>query len=65
MTMPDSLVRADALFGAEDRLRQNGEVLFSEPSKHQSISGQRGVRQNGSEIVGNRHVEYGPTCVIS
>ena len=33
MTMPDSLVLVDALFGAEDRLRQNGEGLFSMPSR--------------------------------
>lgn len=54
MTMLDSLVLADALFGAEGRLRQNGEVLLSAPSICQGTFGQRDLRKRCSESVVRR-----------
>lgn len=63
--MPDSLVLPDAILGAEGRLRQNGEVLFSLPSKHQLIPGQRNPRLILRQRQRAQAVKYEPTCVIS
>ena len=63
-TMPGSLVLADALLGADERFRQNGEAFLSEPSRNKVAFGQPMMWREW-QMRRNQGQEYEPTCVIS